>query len=85
MIANGGGGVSLDGTNNLLGGSTAGARNIISGNSQGGVGLFGNGNQIKGNYIGLNTAGTADLGNGSNGIRAIGSVNGVIGGSAAGE
>lgn len=85
IIANGGGGVSLGGTNNLLGGSTAAARNIISGNTQGGVGLFGSGNAIKGNYIGLDVTGAVDLGNGSNGIRAITSTNGMIGGTAAGE
>ncbi len=85
IIANDGGGVELDGTNNILGGATAAARNIISGNAFGGVGLFGSGNVIKGNTIGLDASGTVDLGNGSNGIRAIGSINGVIGGSAAGE
>jgi hypothetical protein len=85
IIANGGGGVRLNGTNNLLGGSTAAARNIISGNVFGGVGLYGSGNGIKGNYIGLDVTGTVDLGNGSNGIRALASTSGIIGGSAPGE
>lgn len=85
IVANQGGGVGLDGTNNLLGGSTAAARNIISGNVFGGVGLYGNGNQIKGNYIGTDVSGTVDLGNGSNGIRVLTSTNGAIGGAVAGE
>jgi len=85
ILANEGGGVDLNGTGNTLGGNTAGARNLISGNSQGGVGLKGTGNIVRGNYIGVDVNGTADLGNGSNGIRAVTSTNGIIGGSAAGE
>src|SRR5690606_34807938 len=40
-IANSGIGVSLDGTGNTLGGTTAAERNVISGNTQGGVGISG--------------------------------------------
>jgi hypothetical protein len=56
-----------------IGGTGAGARNVISGNTGNGI-LFSNGSgfQILGNYIGTNAAGAADLGNGSAGIRLNG-------------
>jgi hypothetical protein len=62
-------GVLLLGSSNTIGGKTAGAGNVISGNLQQGiwiVGVNGNvtGNVIQGNLIGLNAKGTASLGNG---------------------
>ncbi len=66
-------------SNNTIGGTVSGARNVISGNINNGIRIDGyvddpgtetraNTNFIQGNYIGLNAAGTADLGNGQNGI-----------------
>ena len=58
------------GANNTIGGTTAGSRNVISGNSNG-VYIYGNGaanNVILGNYIGLNSTGTAAIGNFGQGI-----------------
>ena len=55
------GGMGISGSNNTVGGTTAGARNIISGNGGIGVYIDGNGNQVLGNYIGTNAAGTAAL------------------------
>ena len=57
-------GVLLDGgaNNNTIGGTTAGTRNIISGNSTFGVNITDagtTGNTVVGNYIGTNAAGTA--------------------------
>ena len=52
--------------NNTIGGSSAGERNVISGNNVAGVLISGtgtNGNTVKGNYIGTNAAGTAALPN----------------------
>ncbi len=49
---------------NTVGGTTAGARNLISGNDLGGVLIIGGGatgNLVRGNYIGTDVAGTADL------------------------
>jgi titin len=77
-------GVSLSGSNNLLGGTTAAARNVISGNGQVGVLIAGTltGNKVQGNYIGVDVNGTKAIGNGNGGI-AISSAspnNNLIGG-----
>ena len=82
-VGNGYGGLSLTAAaSNLLGGFAAEARNIISGNRQDGILLSTNsiGNLIVGNYIGLNAAGTAAIGNLFNGISANGSGSNCIGG-----
>jgi Calx-beta domain len=70
-------------SNNTIGGTSAAARNVISGNSSEGISISGSNNQIMGNFIGTNAGGTAQLGNGGNGIENSGS-NTVIGGTAAG-
>jgi parallel beta-helix repeat protein len=56
--------------NNTIGGTTPGARNLISGNTDEGVGLnYGaDDTVIEGNYIGVNVDGSAALGNGGDGI-----------------
>jgi CSLREA domain-containing protein len=79
-------GISVSGANNLIGGSTANARNVISGNNQSGIILDGataTGNIIQGNYIGTNAAGTAAIGNSLAGITVRAS-NNTIGGVATG-
>ena len=58
-------GVSVQSANNRIGGTTAAARNVISGN-QGGVFIrdpTATGNVVQGNYIGTNAAGTAAVPN----------------------
>ncbi len=68
-MANGGSGISINASNNLIGGTTAAERNLISGNSQAGIAIVGTiQNVIEGNYIGTNVTGTAALGNGLDGI-----------------
>ena len=84
-LPNGGGGVALlDLTSaNRIGGTAAGARNIISGNSGAGVRLSGASiaNKIKGNFIGTDAAGAVGLGNTGDGIVIENSASGnVIGG-----
>ncbi|MCA9060056.1 MAG: hypothetical protein KDA85_16225, partial [Planctomycetaceae bacterium] len=74
---------------NRIGGTTAADRNVISGNLDAGIVLNGVGtsaNLVYGNFIGLNSSGTAALGNGTNGIRIenTASVN-LIGGSLPGQ
>jgi hypothetical protein len=57
--------------NNTVGGTVAGARNIIAGNNDDGVRISGSGttgNQVQGNYIGTNAVGTAAVGNGNAGV-----------------
>jgi Bacterial Ig-like domain len=78
-------------SNNTIGGTSAGARNVISGNTEIGVFLYGGkSNLIEGNFIGVDATGKNALGNGgaanSAGIGlfiASGSAN-TIGGTIAG-
>jgi len=77
-------GITILTNNNVIGGTAAGARNIISGNSIGiQLGLFFSGgltgNIIKGNYIGLNAAGTGPVPNTQQGITIADSANNIIG------
>jgi len=84
-IANGTSGIFLTGASaNTIGGTAAGARNVISGNGLDGVqGQNVNGTIIQGNYIGTDGTGTLDRGNGQNGIWLDGaSSNNTIGGTA---
>ena len=81
-------GIYIESANNLIGGVTAADRNVISGNGWSGIQLWrasATGNLIQGNYIGLNAAGTAALGNDDNGIVSGSNASAtVIGGSVAG-
>lgn len=60
---------------NLIGGTTAGARNVIIYNGLGGVRIDSSSNQVAGNLIGLGADGTTQLGNQFNGIRIGGNFN----------
>ena len=86
-LGNTGDGVYLDGApNNTVGGTTAGERNIISGNNRIGVYVLNAaGNKVTGNYIGTNVNGTADLGNTFDGVYLDGAPNNTVGGATAGE
>jgi hypothetical protein len=85
---NGGPGVSIAiASRNTVGGATAAARNVISGNDLYGVQIGGtstNQNVIAGNYIGTDATGAAKLGNARYGVY-LSAANNRIGGSAAGE
>jgi CSLREA domain-containing protein len=72
--------------NNTIGGTTTGARNVISGNLESGVKIIGSaatGNRVEGNFIGTNASGAQPLGNGSDGV-TLTSANNTIGGTAPG-
>ena len=74
ILDNGGG-------RNVIGGTNAGAGNVISGNRFSGVLLIGAGtNIIQGNYIGTDPTGTHPLGNGNYGISIEGSSGNLVGG-----
>ena len=75
-----------DGSANTIGGTTAAARNIISGNNQAGVFITGataSSNLVLGNYIGTDVTGSLDLGNTDSGVDIRASGN-TVGGSMAG-
>ena len=77
---------STEVNDNLIGGATPAARNIVSGNFFGvAIGaLLGSGNKVQGNYIGTDKTGTVALGNLA-GVALGGSNNCVVGGLNAGE
>lgn len=88
--APGSGVVSNGAPNNTIGGTVAGARNLISGNLCDGLVISGpgaGGNLIQGNYVGTNAAGTGAVPNAVNafggGIRVV-APNATVGGTAAG-
>lgn len=72
-------------SNNVIGGTTAATRNVISGNSASGIEIGGSDNVIQGNFIGTNSAGTAALPNpGGVSFTNSSSTNNLIGGTTAG-
>lgn len=88
-LANATFGVTIFGgaTNNTVGGTTAAARNVISGNGNAGVQLFGvgtSGNLVQGNYLGTDASGAAALGNTFGVAIQNGATNNTVGGTAAG-
>jgi parallel beta-helix repeat protein len=82
-------GVEVSQYNNTIGGTTAGARNVISGNTKSGVALYKDtcyGNKVIGNYIGTDYTGTRDLGNTGRGVDfTTGAKNNFLGGTTAAE
>ena len=81
-LGNGDDGVYAQSASNTIGGTAAGAGNLISGNSKDGVELEASNNLVEGNLIGTNAAGTAALGNGLTGVY-VGAASNTIGGTTA--
>ena len=90
---NGGSGVRINSGSsyNVIGGTTAATRNIISGNAwrdaYGCRGVFLNGasnNTVEGNYFGTNAAGTAAVPNYGDDVCLVNAANNTIGGTVAG-
>ena len=85
-LANGNSGIRIvsSGINTQVGGSTAGAGNVISGNTAYGIDASASSHTIQGNLIGTGPSGTTDFGNGLSGVRVTGSSSSItIGGTSA--
>lgn len=68
-------------TGNLIGGTNAADRNLISANGDAGVYLLnGGGNSVLGNYIGTSLSGSTSLANSNNGVAIYNSAGNRIGG-----
>lgn len=84
-MPNAGDGVTVNGAPaNTIGGAVAGAGNLLSGNSQGGISLNGTGavsNLVQGNYIGTDPSGKLALGNLFSGVTIFGGNSNLIGGA----
>ena len=91
-LANARDGVSIWGaSNNTIGGTTAAARNVISGNGADGVYIdtsqgqgTATGNVVEGNYIGTDASGDTALANADYGVAIIDASGNTIGGTTAG-
>jgi hypothetical protein len=82
-LGNGTSGIDVFGsTGGVVGGTTASARNVISGNGANGM-RVGIGVVVQGNFIGTDATGTAAMGNRESGVALLGSGN-LIGGSVTG-
>jgi hypothetical protein len=83
-LYNGGPGVSIEGaSNNIIGGTTAEQRNVISGNKAAGVMISGSGatgNKVQGSYIGVQANGAGWMANTGPGVRIVSGSNNQIGG-----
>lgn len=79
-IPNGGYGIEIhNASDNIIGGTTAASRNIISGNGSGGVNIEGHRNVVQGNYIGTDITGQFARPNGGTGVYILGGDDNVIG------
>ena len=81
-------GVYILAPNNTVGGTTAGAGNLISGNAAYGVlisGVSAQNNQVLGNYIGTDLTGTKDLDSRFSGVGISNAPNNTVGGTATGS
>lgn len=81
-------GILIQSPNNLIGGTTVAARNVISGNLDlGGLVIYGvsaTGNTVQGNFIGTDATGTVAIANFGRGIAVKGAPNNLIGGTVPG-
>jgi hypothetical protein len=87
-LGNGDVGVQIqNSSDSTIGGTSAAARNVISGNEKSGIFMVLNGstgNQVQGNLIGTDVTGTVDLGNSFDGVSIDAAPNNTIGGTAVG-
>jgi hypothetical protein len=77
--------VAVDSGNNVIGGTTAAAANLLSGNARDGVDLSSSGNVVQGNLIGTDVSGTNVLANGRSGVSIFfGAQTNIVGGTVLG-
>lgn len=72
--------IGISGGGNLIGGPSAAARNVIGPALKGGLGLYGSGNRVEGNYIGTDVTGTIRNHNRRAGVYIEGD-NNIVGGT----
>ena len=79
---NGSFGIWVESFGNQIGGTTAAARNVISGGNDTGIYIYNtSSNVVQGNYIGISATGTNRLGNRNSGVMIDGSSGNLIGGA----
>lgn len=81
---NGTSGIGVATPNNIIGGTSAADRNLVSGNQGSGIAVTGTGagnNTISGNYVGTNASGTGAVGNSADGILITYGTNNTVGGT----
>jgi hypothetical protein len=84
-LGNGGFGLLVTGAQNVIGGTTAAARNLISASGLAGVAIVNaRGNVLLGNFIGTDVSGTRGLGNSGAGVFLVSAPGSIVGGAAAG-
>ena len=79
-LANDSGGVALLGGDGVVGGTSADARNVISGNDGPGVTIDGTGHRVQGNYLGTGADGITGVANAGDGVLLRGASN-LVGGA----
>jgi uncharacterized repeat protein (TIGR01451 family)/CSLREA domain-containing protein len=87
IFGNGENGILIASASNMIGGTTAADRNIISGNLSGGVlilNVAATANQVRGNFIGTGATGASALPNSGDGISIVAASNNTIGGTTTG-
>ncbi|MGH3090634.1 MAG: Ig-like domain-containing protein [Rubrobacteraceae bacterium] len=77
-------GIRVDSPGNTIGGTTAAARNVVSGNVERGIDIFDDDTTVRGNYIGAAADGVGPLGNGAGILMGTNAGNNSIGGTAPG-
>jgi hypothetical protein len=75
--------VNMNASANTIGGTAAGAGNLISGNLDRGITLDGDNNRVQGNFIGTDATGLLPLGNARTGVEVSGAGN-IVGGTNSG-
>jgi CSLREA domain-containing protein len=83
-LKNVGFGISAEGPNATIGGSSPGAGNVVSGNGGDGIVVSNNGAVVQGNLVGTDASGASPLGNAARGIDVFAGNDAVIGGVLAG-